>query len=127
MLICDNAIREEGSRKISLIGVFASILSSTFPAVHGSLCVYVNLGEAEGRYQLRLELLRADTMQVIGRGESSIEPSDRMEPTEIVFEMQGLLFEYPGRYEFVLHANNNFVGKKSFRVLKLGQQPGESR
>jgi hypothetical protein len=66
-------------------------------------------------------------MQVIGRGESSIEPSDRMEPTEIVFEMQGLLFEYPGRYEFVLHANNNFVGKKSFRVLELGQQPGESR
>jgi hypothetical protein len=124
MLICDNAIREEGTGKVSLIGVFAQIWSVKFPSVHRSLCVYVNLGDAEGTYRARLEMIRADTMQVIGRGEIEFQSTDRMRTTELVFELLGLVFERPGRYEFVLYANDRLVGRKSFNVVERSQPPG---
>jgi hypothetical protein len=126
MLICDNAIREEGTGKVSLIGIFASIGSLQFPVLHQSLCVYVNIGDAQGRYHLRLEMLRTDEMKVIGRGEVEATVADRMKPTEIVIELNGLLFDRPGRYEFVLYANDNLVGRKSFDVVEL-KELGEAR
>lgn len=126
MLICDNSIREEGTGKVSLIGIFAHIWSLKFPTVHPSLCVYVNLGDAQGKYHLRLELMRADDMRTIGRGEAEAEVGDRMKPAEIVFELAALAFEGPGRYEFVLYANERLVGRKSFDVLKLDARPGEA-
>src|SRR3989442_11211587 len=56
MLICDNTIREEVTGKVSLIGIFAAIQSPAFPVVVPSLCVYLNVSDAQGRYRLRLEL-----------------------------------------------------------------------
>jgi len=127
MLICDNSIREEGTGKVSLIGIFAGIVASKFPMVHPSLCVYVNLGDAQGKYPLRLELIRAADMRTIGRGDGALEVHDLRKPAEIVFELKGLVFESPGRYEFVLYANDRFVGKKSFDVLQLDSRPGKGQ
>jgi hypothetical protein len=41
-----------------------------------------------------------------------------MRPAEVVFELRGLLFERPGRYQFVLKTSDRLVGSKSFDVLK---------
>jgi hypothetical protein len=127
MLICDDAIREEGTGKVSLIGIFANIWSLKFPTIHHSLCVYVNLGDAQGKYRLRLDLLRTDDMRLIGQGSAELETHDRMKPTEIVFELPGLVFERPGRYEFDLYANEHMVGRKSFDVVKRERPPGDAR
>jgi hypothetical protein len=125
MLICDNALREEGSKKVSLIGIFAQVLAEKFPTIHGSLCVYANIADAEGKYRLRLELVRADDMLMIGSGGTEVDFPDRWRPAEVVFELRGLVFERPGRYEFVLWANDRVVGRKSFDVLQLNR-PGEA-
>jgi len=125
MLICDHTIREEGSGKFSLIGIFSGIWSDRFPTFHQSLSVYVNLGDAQGGYRLRLELLRADTMQKIGIGEADLQVRDLMLPAEFVFELKMLVFEQPGRYQFDLYANGDHVGSKSFQVLQSSQVPGE--
>jgi hypothetical protein len=127
MLICDHTIREAGTLKVSLIGIFGAIWSPVFPSIHSSLCVYANLGDAQGKYRFRLELLQADTMKVIGRGEGDVDIGDRMLPAEVVFELRGLAFDRPGRYEFNLYANDDLVGRKSFDVLQLKQPPGETR
>jgi hypothetical protein len=124
MLICDNTIREEGTGKISLIGIFGVVYSPAFPAVHPSLCVYLNIADALGRYRLRLDLMQADSMRVIGRGEGELEVTDRERPAEFVFQLLGLAFEGPGRYQFNLYANNELLGSKSFNVVLSKQPPG---
>jgi hypothetical protein len=122
MLICDHAIREERTGKISLIGIFAHIWTMTFPALHGGLAVYANLGDAQGRYRFGLELV--DDLKPIGRGEIEMEVADRMKPAELVFELPNLIFEHAGRYDFILYANGLMVGRKSFDVIKLDRPPG---
>ena len=59
MLICDMAIREEGTGKVSLIGIFENVSATVFPARHPLLCVYCKLTDAQGDYAFRLELVRA--------------------------------------------------------------------
>ncbi len=60
MLLCDHTIREHGTGKVSLIGIFENISAARFPVVHRSLSVYAKLVDAEGEYTIRLELLRLD-------------------------------------------------------------------
>src|SRR4030095_285264 len=103
--ICDHTIREEITGKVSLIGIFAAVQCPAVPVVLPSLCVYVNVADAQGLYRLRLELMQSDSMRVIGRGEGDLHVVDLRLPAEFVFQLQGLAFDRAGRYQFNLYAN----------------------
>ena len=125
MLICDTAIREEGSGKVSLIGIFANINAFSFPVIHPKLTVYVNVTDAEGPYKFQLDMIRVADWQLLGRAEMDAEVADRMKPTEILFEIGPLVFERAGKYEFHFYANGRHVGQKSFDVVQIETPAGE--
>jgi hypothetical protein len=123
MLLCDLTIREQGTGKVSLIGIFESISSARFPVVHRALSVYAKLGDAEGQYAIRLELMRLDDSHVVAQGTLRAAFADRMTPGELIFALENLGLERPGRYEFRLFANERFVAGKSFTVLQAVPAP----
>ena len=123
MLLCDHTIREQGTGKLSLIGIFESISAARFPVVHRSLSVYAKLADAEGEYAVRLELVRLDDSQVVAQGALRASFVDRMTPSELIFALENLGLERPGRYEFRLHANDRFVAGKSFTVVQTAPAP----
>lgn len=125
MLICDLAIREEGTGKTSLIGIFEEINTARLPARHPSLAVYAKVTDAQGDYALRLQLVRLEDLMTIGEGRAQVTVTDRRAPTEITFTLGGLVFERAGEYEFRLYANDRFVGQKSFGVVHLVPPPTE--
>ena len=118
MLLCDLTIREQGTGKVSLIGIFESTSSARFPVVHRALSVYAKLGDAEGEYAIRLELARLDDGHVVAQGALRAAFADRMTPGELIFALENLGLERAGRYEFRLFANDRFVAGKSFTVLQ---------
>lgn len=67
MLVCDQAIREMGTNKITLVGIFDRISSSVFPFewVRGA-SVYARLTDAQGIYNMRIELVRLEDDQAFG-------------------------------------------------------------
>jgi hypothetical protein len=123
MLLCDLTIREHGTGKMSLIGIFENISAARFPVVHRALTVYAKLADAEGDYVIRLELLRLDDSHMVAQGTLRASFADRMTPGELSVNLENLGFERPGRYEFRLYADDRFVASKSFTVI---QQPAGS-
>ena len=117
MLLCDLTIREHGTGKISLIGVFENISATTFPVVHRALAVYAKLADAEGEYAIKLELVRLDDSRVVAQGLLRATFADRMTPGELIFNLENLGFERAGRYEFRLYAEDRFVAGKTFTVV----------
>jgi hypothetical protein len=117
MLLCDHTIREHGTGKVSLIGIFENIIAPRFPVVHRALSVYAKLVDAEGDYALRLELVRLEDGHVVAQGTLRATFADRMTPAELIFALENLGLERPGRYEFRLHANERFVAGKTFVVV----------
>jgi hypothetical protein len=126
MLIADHAIREEGSGKISLIGIFSDINASSVPVVHPRLTVYVNIIDAEGPYKFRLDMVRLSDNVLLGRAEMDAEVEDRMRPTELLFEIGALVFERPGRYAFQFFADQGLVGGKTFSVVQMERPTGDA-
>lgn len=118
MLICDTIINESNTNKKSLIGVFENIYAHSFPCRHYSLSVYVKFTDAQGKYNFRLELVDLESNQILGKGiigEQDI--ADKLASYELVFNLMGLEFKHPGKYEFRIFANDYLFGHKSLNIL----------
>ncbi len=118
MVVCDSAMQDEATGKTTLVGLFENISATQFPTLHGLLCVYAKLTDAQGEYRIRLELVRLEDLAVVGQGRLGVTFADRMTPAELVFQIAGLRFERPGRYEFRLYANDHWVGSKSLSLVQ---------
>lgn len=124
MLVCDQAIREERTGKVSLIGIFENITTALVPTTHSSLSVYVKLTDAEGQYDLELKLVHLDTASLIARGQGQVTAQDRMGSVEINFNLLNLIFPHFGSYEFQLSANGRHLGSKTLSVVRSASSGG---
>jgi hypothetical protein len=110
--------RESGKR--SLIGIVTRLRASRFPLVHPLLCLYVRLIDAQGDYDFRLALVRLESMEVIGEGTVHVAIPDRLQYHETGFNLAGMVFPAPGRYEFRLYADVNLSGSPGVRCGAAG-------
>ena len=85
--------------------------------------MYIQVTDAEGEYEIQLELVRLEDEQTIGRVDRTARLTDRMASHEIIFNLDGgLLFERPGTYEFRLFAEARHVGGVAFSVIQVQGQ-----
>lgn len=124
-LLCDFVIQEAGTNKKSLIGIFEQVNTPRFPFRHGRMSVYANLADAHGQYDLTLRLVRLRDGKVLIEAKGlRIQVADPLQMAEVGMNLEGIVFEEPGKYEFALYANDQFVQSKPFRVVQLEQPPG---
>lgn len=123
IIACDRAIREIGTNKVTLVGIFDRFSAPGFPVEFvGGTAVYARVTDAEGTYAMRLELVRLEDEQTIGRGEMPIDVPDRLSSYEVIFNIDRLAFERPGTYEFRLFANGLHVGGAKLHVVQVSEE-----
>jgi hypothetical protein len=111
ILVCDRATRDPETRKVTLAGIFDRIGVSGVPTNYApGMSIYARLTDAQGRYRLRLELVRLDNDQTIGLGEMDAAIEDRLRITEVTLNLKPVRFETTGMYEFRLFANDRYLG-----------------
>lgn len=124
ILICDHIITEAGSNKKSLIGVFENITAPKFPYFHPLMSVYLKLTDAAGEYKMKIELVDLRENKVIGKGEvPRVTFPDRLTHYELTFNFAGLRLHHPGKYEFRIYANEEFLDSKDFNVFQAKKKP----
>jgi hypothetical protein len=117
MLVCDRAIRDPATRKVTLVGIFDRIGIPSLPADYASgMSIYARLTDAQGRYRFRLELVRLNDDHTIGRGEMEATIEDRLRISEVTLNLHRVRFESPGMYEFRLFANDRYLGGLTLTV-----------
>ena len=121
ILLCDQIIVDEQSKKKTLVGIFDVIYAKGFPAQHPSLSVYARLTDAEGQYSFRMDYVQVKNDQLIGKGEvPSITITDRLKVQELVMQFPPIAIPEPGEYEFRLWANDRYIGRVKFTAIKSG-------
>jgi len=127
ILICDTVIREEGTQKISLIGVFEQVRTVRLPTVHPVMTVYMKITGAEGTYQWRFELVRLRDSMVIGASDmQSTTHTDRLAFHQIILTMALIQLEQYGRHEIRIYGNELLIGMKTFEVIPFEQEENKT-
>lgn len=118
-LVCDTIIIDSLTGKKSIIGAFTHLWAKTFPCQHPQVGVYFSLTDAEGKYGFDIQLVYLDKDQMVGKGSlPSIEIENRLATHDFGVNIPYLVFPGPGKYEFRLYADGNFITQKDFQVIQ---------
>ncbi len=118
MILCDQTMVEEGTRKRTLIGLFDRIKSPKLPITHPSLSVYVQFREVEGVFNFTLELYDIQADKTLHKAVvQDFKVLDRSRDCELVFNIHAVKFDHHGEYEFRIYVNDIIFGQKSFQVV----------
>ena len=114
--ICDDIIRDEISKKMSLIGLFNRIQSPSFPATHSSLHVYVSLTNGHKRYKGELRFANESDNNVIFKTNTDVPLQNPLQTLELNFSIRNLKFDKPGNYSLQFYCDGTLVGSRRFIV-----------
>lgn len=123
--ICDMVIRDELTKKVSLIGLFSLIGSSNFPCTHPLMHVYLALTEGHGKHDMEVRLIRVEDEKLIAGVVGSVEFADPLQVAELNLIWQNILFEKPGEYSVQIFCKGDSVpiGFRKFHVVRQGAMP----
>lgn len=123
LVICDQVIVEGQTNKKSLIGIFNSIASNTFPVQHPKLFVYAAMSSGRGEMIVDLRCIRMEDNAEVFKISGQMMFPDPNTVVELVASLNQLPFERPGLYTFELICEGDLLLEKRFNVLLLPQQP----
>ena len=122
IVVCDTIIEDRNTGKKSLIGIFTHLASKAFPCNYPSMSIYFCVTDAAGNYAFSLKLVHLDEDKQIAEGTlPTIEIKDRLQIVDYGITMLRVQFQAPGRYDFRLFANDEFIGNKDFVVIQAKQ------
>ncbi len=125
--ICDTVLREEGTNKVSLIGLFGIIWARKFPCRHPRMYVHVALTDVHGKQDVEVRLVRvADDKPIVGiRG--AVELPDPLQVVELTFALANVGFEKPGEYAVEVCGGKSraAIGSRKFHVRQMNAATSE--
>lgn len=120
--ICDSIIRDEATKKVSLIGLFNTIRANSFPSVHPSMHVYVALTNGHGKYKMAVRFVRSKDDKPLAWVGGPLEFNNPLQVAELNLCWQNLKFEESGQYVVEVLCEDTQIGMRKFNVIGPEQQ-----
>ncbi|HYA87408.1 MAG TPA: hypothetical protein VEI57_10140 [Nitrospirota bacterium] len=96
-LLCDD-VRQETGGKFSLMGLFESISSHSFPALHHRFAIMNEWMGGKGEFTVKIRLLSPDQSQVISESESKLTLFNETQRHRDISVRHNTTFKVPGTY-----------------------------
>jgi hypothetical protein len=120
LIVCDEIIRDERTKKTSLINIFNNIMSSMFPVQHSRMVVHIALTDGRGTARGKLRLLNSRTITSdsipIFEAEGNVTFPNPLEVVNLVFDLHNVTFPEAGNYLFEFLINDQIIGSSRFSV-----------
>ncbi len=115
--ICDSVIRDEVTKKVSLIGLFNTIKANRLPYPHPLLHIHVALTNGHGKYVTDVRFVSLDDNKPLFGMKGDLLFQSPLQVVELIVCMQNLRFEKAGEYAVEVLCDNTEVGTRKFRVI----------
>lgn len=124
IIICDDIIRDEGTRKITLVNCFNRVDSSAYPCTHPRLCVYVAVTNGRGDDAGVLKFINDEEQKEIVSVERMLKFEDPRTVAELVYTLRNIPLSCPGDYSFEFWCGEELVGRRSFQARLISGSKG---
>lgn len=124
-LIADSAVLAQGG-KLTAVGIFDVIYSTKFPTIHRDMtliAVVEGAASEKGEHKLTIELRDEDQNRVFALDQKfelkPIGPNKNILTARFISRLQDVPFKNPGPYEFVLFADERFLGRCRLAAIRV--------
>jgi len=116
LMLCDQVIVEEGTRKVSHIGGFNSLRGREFPFDPLPFCVLATLTDGQGEAEITLTVTDLESDEETYSFNRDLTFPDRFAEVHILFRLNEITFPVPGSYMFTLMVDGDWIAQRRIRV-----------
>ena len=120
-LLCDD-VRQELGGKFSLMGLFESIYSGSFPAMHPRFAIVNEWTGGQGEFLATIRLLGPDKEQVLSESESKLVLYSKTQRHRDIAVRFNTAFPVPGTYWVEILLDKERISLVPLAVQQAGQQ-----
>jgi hypothetical protein len=121
ILLCDHAIVEAGTGKVSLIGIFDRFAVTEFPSPIRQFTAFLQLTEGIGKYRITVEVHDLRDDEILARAAIvQIDFQDRAGKANLMIPVPPLLLKHAGGYDFVVLADDQEIDRQQFGAHRIG-------
>jgi len=118
-VVCDDVIKDATTGKASLMGIFANVNATKFPAVHPKLCVYFELTDGRGSTPIEVVIVQEPDDKELGRLSMTFDFTDPQAVLAGVIQIGSVVFPVEGEYRFQLHAHGTPLVERRIIAKKV--------
>jgi hypothetical protein len=120
-LLCDD-VRQETGGKFSLMGLFESIYSTSFPTLHPRFAIVNEWSGGRGDFVVKIRLLAPDREQVLSESESKLSLFNETQRHRDISIRLNSSFKMPGTYWIETLLDNERVGMVPFPLQTVSNE-----
>jgi hypothetical protein len=116
LTICDYAMVEEGSRKVSMIGTIRRMTANEFPFHAPRFHVCAALTDGEGSANIELVIVDLETNEDVYIRTRSVVFPGRLRELYVLFRIDNCIFPEEGHYEVTLFVDGELVAQRGLLI-----------
>ncbi len=125
LVVCDQIITDRLTGKQSLIGMFSTIHSFRFPAVHPQLCVFCSLTDGHGSSPLTIRIVDSnDARPPLVQGQGTVHFQDPRAIANLSLQFHGLRFPEPGEYRVQIFCRGELLREARLMLVRAEKPSG---
>jgi hypothetical protein len=123
LTLCDYALIEEGTRRVSLIGTLTKLTADRFPLLAPPFYASAALTEGLGDATIDLVATRLDSGDEVYTRQRQVHFSDRLRELQVIFRIADCSFPAPGVYQFTLLVDGEWLAQRRLHVVSTESIP----
>ena len=123
LIICDQLITDERTKKKTLVGIFNNLRVNSLPATHPEMIVFVSVRGGQGRYEAELKLCHQATDSPAIKVGGEIQFRDPFHVIEVAYRLRGVPFSLQGAHCFEFYCNGELILSRPFNVDLIPSKP----
>ena len=121
LMLCDQAVFEEGTQKPYLLGVFTGIAVDGFPTPPQRFDVFAVLTDGMGDVAMTLSVVHLEDNREIYAQQLRVQFLDPLRVVNLRFRVRQLVFDAPGTFLFAFLADDEEIAARRVRVYQTGE------
>jgi hypothetical protein len=123
LTLCEKVIIEEGTKNITLVNTFTKRVFKEFPSPPEPFFLVAALTGGMGDATIRWVANRLDTFEEITSQDRRANFPDRLLEAHLIFRINECSFPAPGRYQFTLLIDGDWIAHRQLNVRLAEEQP----
>ena len=122
LLLCDYAVVEEVTRKVTLAGEFTSLWAEEFPMPPRDFCAYSVLSDGVGRGTIELVVTHLDSDDELLTLRRECEFTDKLARVRVLYWLREFSFPAPGIYELAILVDREPITRCRLSVFQVEEE-----
>ncbi len=120
LILCDDVWTDRNSRKLSVLGVYGSLMVARSNPRVERLTVYTSLTECPARFDVKVRVIDVnDERTAVAERMEAVESPDPRAVLQGFFRFDGVNFDHPGEYRVQLWACDELLLERRLLVAHI--------